>query len=96
MRLRILVYSILLLALLVFGSWAWFSASLYEGRASSSYFHMPAAGCPAGSQSVPDMFKRRDRTVPGCYNPAGDGTIDVLHPGEGVVIQLRPAREVRQ
>lgn len=56
-----------------------------------SMFHAPKGGCPEGTQAVPDMFELDGKPVPGCFNPNGDGTIDVLYPGESTNITVRPS-----
>lgn len=55
---------------------------------TSSMFHEPATGCPAGTELVPDMFARDGVDIPGCFNPDGDGSVDIIRPRELVRMRI--------
>ena len=52
---------------------------------ANSIFHKPrAADCPRGTKLLPGFFTETNSTKnDACQNPAGDGSIDYLNPGEG-------------
>lgn len=56
----------------------------------NSFFHVPAEGCHAGSSRITGFFiEDHGPALDACFNPHGDGSIDILIPGEGFVETLR-------
>jgi hypothetical protein len=64
----------------------WFMArSKHTTPGRSSIIHVPPGGCPPWTLLQNGFFERNGVKADACYNPAGDGTIDVLYPGESFV-----------
>jgi hypothetical protein len=70
----------------------WLHRGVFALAPRSTYLHRPAEGCPAGTTPVDDLFRMKGELLPGCFDPQGDGSVDLLRPNEG--LRLRPGQEV--
>jgi hypothetical protein len=63
----------------------------------NSITHMPSGGCPPGSRELKGIFREKNGSkISACFNPNGDGSIDVINPGESVefAIGILPPVEI--
>ncbi len=90
----------LLVAVVALAACSRFKSAVEPDRTKSTYQHMFGERCPLGLVPMPGFFiERTGEKLPACYNGLGDGSIDVLMPGEGVdveIIQPPPAAKGRK
>lgn len=71
------------LCLLAFVAWL-----MWAPQPHSTFTHAEKGRCPSGGDFVPDMFKKNGKPGAGCFDPNGDGSIDVLYPGESIELNM--------
>jgi hypothetical protein len=82
---KVVVY---IVVMLLVGCVMYLAQKVTKKLENYSMMHVPPGGCPPNTQYVKDMFHLDGKEIPGCFNPNGNGMIDVLRPGESIELHF--------